>query len=193
MRKLINVFFVAAAVVFTSAAAQAQQKFAHINSPEILQQMPEVTAASNTLRTFSEGIQAQMDKMRNEAQSKYDAYVAKQKTISEANKETVGKELMEMEKELQDFDRRIQEAQTKAQQDVANKENELFGPIQKKANDAIAAIAKEKGYAYVFDLAAAPGQTPTVIYWAGGDDITAAVKAKLGLPATATTPAPKAN
>ena len=190
MRKLMNVFFVAAAIMLTSTVANAQQKFAHINSPDILQLMPEVKTATATLETFSKGIQVQIDKMRNEAQVKYDAAIAKQKTMSEANKDVIGKELQQMQNELEEMGKRIQEAQTKAQQDVANKENELFAPIQKKANDAITSVAKEKGYAYVFDLSAAPGQTPTVIYWAGGDDITAAVKAKLGLSATAT---PAAN
>lgn len=187
MRKLMNVFFVAAAVLLTSTVANAQQKFAHINSPEILDAMPEVKSAKATLENFGKGLQATIDKMRNEAQTKYDAAIAKQKTISEANKETVGKELQVMQTELEEMGKRIQDAQTKAQQDVANKENELFLPIQKKANDAITAVAKEKGYSYVFDLSAAPGQTPTIVYWAGGDDITAAVKAKLGI---SNTPAP---
>ncbi len=185
MKKLINVFLVVAVVLFTANSADAQQKFAHINSPEILQLMPEVKAATTTLQTFSQTKQDQIDKMTAEAQTKYDAAVAKQKTLSEANRETVSKELQQMDAELQDLSKRIQDARAKAEEDVANKENELFTPIQKKANDAINAVAKEKGYTYVFDLAAAPGQTPTIIYWGGGEDISDLVKAKLGIPAGA--------
>lgn len=185
MKKLINLFLVGAVMMFTASSAVAQQKFAHINSPEILQLMPEVKAATATLQSFSKTKQDQIDKMTNEAQVKYEAALAKQKTISEANKDVVGKELQQMDAELQDLSKRIQDARSKAEEEVANKENELFTPIQKKANDAIMAVAKEKGYAYVFDLAAAPGQTPTVIYWAGGEDITNLVKTKLGIALTA--------
>lgn len=186
MKKVINVFLVAAVMLVSAKNADAQQKFAHINSPAVLQLMPEVKNATTTLQNFQKTKQDQIDKMNAEAQTKYEAALAKQKTLSEANREVVSKELQDMDNELQDLSRRIQDARAKAEEEVANKENELFMPIQKKANDAISAVAKEKGYAYVFDLAVAPGQTPTVIYWAGGEDITELVKAKLGIPATAT-------
>lgn len=185
MKKLFNVLLVATVMLVSAKEADAQQKFAHINSPQILQLMPEVKTATTTLQAFQKTKQDQIDKMAGEAQTKYEAALAKQKTLSEANKDVVTKELQEMDNELQDLSKRIQDARTKAEEEVAAKENELFTPIQKKANDAINAVAKEKGFAYVFDLAAAPGQTPTIIYWAGGEDISDLVKAKLGIPPTA--------
>ncbi len=48
----------------------------------------------------------------------------------------------------------------------------------------MSAVAKEKGLAYVFDTAASQGFN-NMVYFAGGEDITAAVKTKLGIPATA--------
>jgi len=67
----------------------------------------------------------------------------------------------------------------------------LFQPIQAKVATAIAAISKEKGLAYVFDIANGQGGN-NLVFWDGGDDITAAVKTKLGITATAAkTPAPK--
>ncbi len=53
-----------------------------------------------------------------------------------------------------------------------------------KADAAIKAVSKEKGYAYVFDTA-----NPALVFFDGGEDITALVKTKLGISATAAAPA----
>ncbi|WP_431295356.1 OmpH family outer membrane protein [Pedobacter sp. P26] len=52
----------------------------------------------------------------------------------------------------------------------------------------MSAVAKEKGLAYVFDIANGQGGN-NLVFWDGGDDITAAVKSKLGITATAAKPA----
>src|SRR5690606_41470305 len=71
---------------------------------------------------------------------------------------------------------RIQQVQQVAQEELQKKNEELFAPIIQKANTAIQSVAKEKGYAYVFDIA-----NPGISYFAGGDDLTADVKTKLGI------------
>jgi outer membrane protein len=183
MRKSINAFFVAAGLLFTANIANAQQKFAHLNSAVIIEAMPEVKAARTTLEAFGKTKQADVEKMISEYQVKLKAAEDKQKSLSEANKETVGKELQAMGADLQDLQKRIEDARAKAQQEMAAKNAELFNPIQVKADAAIKAVSKEKGFAYVFDTA-----NQALVYWDGGDDITAAVKTKLGI---STTAAPK--
>ncbi|WP_406823654.1 OmpH family outer membrane protein [Pedobacter sp. KACC 23697] len=188
MRKLINVFFVAAGLMFTANMASAQQKLGHINSEEVFANLPEAKAAQTTLETLGKQKQADIDAMIKEYQTKMTAAEAKQKTLSEANKETVGKELQAAGQELQDLEKRITDARTKASQDIGTKQGELFQPIQAKVATAISAIAKEKGLAYVFDIANGQGGN-NLVFWDGGDDITAAVKSKLGISATAAKPA----
>jgi outer membrane protein len=183
MRKSINAFFVAAGLLFTANIANAQQKFAHLNSAVIIEAMPEVKAARTTLEAFGKTKQADVEKMISEYQVKLKAAEDKQKSLSEANKETVGKELQAMGADLQDLQKRIDDARAKAQQEMEAKNAELFNPIQVKADAAIKAVSKEKGFAYVFDTA-----NQALVYWDGGDDITAAVKTKLGI---STTAAPK--
>lgn len=179
MRKLINAFFLAAGLLFTANIANAQQKLAHLNSAQIIEAMPEVKTARTTLETIQKAKQADIEKMISEYQTKLKAAQDKEKTMSEANKEVVGKELQVMGGELQDLEKRITEARTKAQQELEAKNAELFNPIQVKADNAIKAVSKEKGFAYVFDTA-----NQSLVYWDGGDDITDAVKAKLGIAAT---------
>lgn len=185
MRKLINAFVVGAGLLLTANVANAQQKFAHLNSGIIIEAMPEVKTARTTLEAFQKTKQADIEKMIAEYQTKLKAAQEKEKTMSEANKEVVGKELQVLGGELQDLEKRITDARTKAQQELEAKNAELFNPIQVKADAAIKAVSKEKGFAYVFDTA-----NQALIYWEGGDDITDAVKAKLGIAKTAA-PAPK--
>lgn len=186
MRKLINVFFVAAGLVFTASVANAQQKIAHLDSETVFASMPEAKTATATLETLQKQKQAEIEKMRTEYTTKYEAAVAKNKTLSEANKETVGKELQQMGVELQDMEKRINEATQKAQQDIATKQGELLAPLNTKFQNAVKAVAKEKGIAYVFDSSAQQGAN-NLLAWEGGDDVTNAVKAKLGI--AASTPA----
>ena len=79
-------------------------------------------------------------------------------------------------KEIQDLQKRIEEFQQKAGDDFEKKRGELYDPILKKAEDAVKAVAKEKGYAYVFDTT-----QPGLVYFDGGINIMAEVKTKLGL------------
>lgn len=190
MRKLINVFFVSAGLMLLTNIANAQQKFGHLNTDEIYATMPEAKTAQAALKTFADKLQADLEKMGMEYQSKLKAAEDKQKTISEANKETVGKELQTAATELQDLNKRIQDAQEKGNTAVETKRNELFPPVGQKLSTAINAVAKEKGLAYVFDISASQGFN-NLLYFDGGEDVTNAVKTKLGITAAAATPAKK--
>lgn len=180
MRKLINGLFVAAGLFLTSQVANAQQKFGHLNSDEIFATLPEAKTVSTTIENLAKAKQAEIDKMIAEYQNKYKAAQDKERTLSEANKEQVLKELQAAQTELQDLQKRIEDARNKARTDVEAKQGELFPPLQQKVATAINSISKEKGLAYVFDTAASQGFN-NLVYFDGGEDITAAVKAKLGL------------
>jgi len=204
MRKLINVFFVAAGLVLSANMAFAQQKFGHLNTDEMYDVMPEAKTAQTALETLSKTKEDEITKMITEyqgklkaAQDKEKVAQEKQRNMSEANRETVTKELEVLTKELQqasidlqDFQRRIEDAKTKATNDIQAKQAELFPPVNKKLTTAIQAVAKEKGLAYVFDTSINQGFN-NLLYFDGGEDISAAVKAKLGIPATPASPAPK--
>lgn len=190
MRKLINVFFVAAGLMLTANVASAQQKIGHLESEAIFGSMPEAKTATTTLEALRKQKQAEIEKMQSEYATKYDAAVAKNKTLSEANKEVVGKELQAMGAELDDMKKRINDATQKAEQDMATKQGELLAPLNTKFLNAVKAVAKEKGFAYIFDVSSQQGAN-NLLAWEGGDDVTALVKAKLGISGTAAAAAPK--
>lgn len=203
MRKLINVFFVAAGLMLSANMANAQQKFGHLNSDDLYDTMPEAKAAQTTLENLSKAKEGDIQKMITEyqtklkiAQDKEKLAQEKQRNMSEANRESVtkeldvlAKELQQAGQELQDFQKRIEDAKTKATKDLQDKQAELFPPVSKKLTTAINAVAKEKGLAYVFDTSVGQGFN-NLLYFDGGEDITAAVKTKLGI-TTAPAAAPK--
>ena len=181
MKSIIKVAVVAVGLLFAGNAVNAQQKLGHINSADLLQSMPEMKTADASFQTFAKAKQTTLEKMDAERQKKITVYQEKAKTISEANKETVSKELQTLATEIQDMEKRLGDAQQKSEEELQAKRTELYQPVFKKAEDAVKVVAKEKGYAYVFDIS-----QPGVVYFDGGDDMLAAVKAKLGITAAAT-------
>jgi outer membrane protein len=190
MKKVIVAFSFAAGLFLTSNLANAQQKIGHVNSDDIFANLPEAKTAEASLDTFTKSKQGEIEKMITSYQTKLKAAQDKEKTISEANKETVIKELTAAQTELQTLGKDIEAARTKAAQDVSKKQTELFTPIQKKVSTTISAVAKEKGLAYVFDVAASQGNS-SIAYMDGGEDITPTVKSKLGATAGTAKPAAK--
>ncbi len=91
------------------------------------------------------------------------------------------------QKELEDMYANYQQLQSCAQEDIMRKREELLEPVIKKLNDSIAAVAKEKGYEYVMDSNEGGG----MIYGDPKHDLMNDVLKKLGLTTTpaVTTPA----
>jgi outer membrane protein len=79
-------------------------------------------------------------------------------------------------KELEDLESRIVRFQEDAEASVQKKQQELLAPITSKVEEAIKAVAKEKGYAYIFNMSQG-----VILYAQESDDVTPLIKTKLGL------------
>ena len=176
MKNLLKGAALALGLFATTTVANAQQKIGHVNAEEIFQLTPEFKTAQDQLKTLSEAKQKELEGMYTEFQKKETAAQEKLRNRSEANKAQIDAEVQTLGQELQQMQTRIQDVQKVAQEDIGKKQQELMAPIQTKVMNAINAVAKEKGYAYILDLAAG-----SVIYFAGGDDVSADVKAKLNI------------
>lgn len=84
-------------------------------------------------------------------------------------------QLQKYEEDFQKDQRSLAALRETAAKELEQKQEALYEPITKKAQEAINAVAKEKGYLYVFDAA-----QPTLLY-AAGPNILNDVKSKLGL------------
>jgi len=157
-------------IVFIPFLSKAQTlKFGHINSADLIQLMPETKQSDSTLRKFGESLDSQLKTMTAEYQSKLQKYQSGRDSMPDAIRSY-------KEKELEDLGMRIQDFQQTAQESIQKKKEDLYGPILKKADQAIKDVAKEKGYAYIFDTSAG-----TVLYAQESDDVMSLVKTKMGL------------
>lgn len=155
--------------LFFTTVSFAQLKLGYINSQELLREMPELNKVDTELKTFAKTYQDQLEVMDKELQKKYGEYQAQEKTMTEAMKDV-------KQKELQSLQTRMQSTQQSAEEKISKKREELYSPILKKADDAIKAVAKEKGYDYIFD-----GAGGGLLYAKDSDNILPLVKAKLGI------------
>jgi outer membrane protein len=167
MKTLLKIALVFAAAAFSFDASA--QKFGHIDTNELLMNMPERKTAETTIQGYAKQLEAQLQAMTQEWETKVQDYQAKEMTMSDAIKKT-------KVKEITDLEGRIKEFQQTAQEDLQKKENELLQPMIDKAKKAIEEIAKEGKYTYIFDTG-----TGILLHFPEGDDIMPIVKKKLGI------------
>lgn len=166
MKKILLV----AALAMISAAAFAQQKFAHVNFSELVQLMPEADQARTTMDASSKEASETYQAMADEFNTKYQQYQQKAATWTQAIRET-------KEKELTDIQQRIQEFNQTVQAELQQQQQQLMAPIYKKAQEAIEKLAKEGGFIYVIDQTSALYIDP-----AQSTDLTPAARKALNIP-----------
>src|SRR5665648_294422 len=147
MKRFISIapFIILFALAGQSLMAQSM-KFGHISSEELIQALPEFDSASVKLEKFRKELINVLELMSVELNNKSEQYNKESKNLSDIVKQT-------KENELMDINRRIQEFQTNAQQQLQDKQTELFQPVYAKVDKAIKDVGKENGFIYVFDIA----------------------------------------
>jgi len=167
MKKAFTLELLAATLFGAGNRAQAQNKIGHIALSEIILAMPEAKKADTALQQFRDALyQAAQDKSAafdDAVQKFYKDSATLTPAVKEVRRQTLQKQMQEMQGEEQ-----------RIQQELQKKQEEYSAPIQKKALDAVQAVAKENGYAYVLVKEALLVAPPS-------DDIAPLVKKKLGL------------
>ncbi|HOF20589.1 MAG TPA: OmpH family outer membrane protein [Bacteroidales bacterium] len=163
---------IAALVVLMISAGQAQNfKFGHINSDELIRTLPEFDTANAQLEKLRQELINNLEIMSVELNNKSDAYNKESKNLTELVRQT-------KEQELIDLNRRIQEFQVNAQEQLQNKQVELFQPIYARVEKVISDVGKENGFLYIFDVAKG-----SLLYFdeSKSTNVLALVKTKLGV------------
>ncbi|MDF9829359.1 OmpH family outer membrane protein [Parabacteroides sp. PF5-6] len=143
-------------------------KIAFVNTQEILMAMPELTAMNKQLEDLNLEFENELKSMNEEYTNKYQAFVQQQDSLTENIR------LRRMQ-EIQDLQQRMEQLYQVAQQTVAQKQEELFKPVQEKMMKAINDVGTENKYTYIVNAG-------TLLYT--GDtsiDATPLVKRKLGI------------
>jgi outer membrane protein len=172
MKRITGIAALIIILAFAGNNAMAQTpKFGHINSEELIQLLPEFDSASAKIEKFRQDLVNALELMSVELNNKSDSYNKESKNLTDIVKQT-------KEQELMDMNRRIQEFQNSAQQQLQDKQVELFQPVYAKVDKAIKDVGKENGFIYVFDIAKG-----ALLYFdeTKSTNLLALTKAKLGI------------
>lgn len=167
--KQFRTFLLATALcIGTVSFSQAQSKVAHINTQELIQAMPEMTAARAELEALTKTYQTELQELGTEFQTKVKQYDAEAGTKTQEENTKRAQEVQGMEQSIREF-------QGQAQQDMQKKEMDLLKPITEKAKTAILKVSRAQGFDYVLDSA----QGVTIL--ADGKNLLDDVKKELGI------------
>ena len=163
-KKLIAMLF------FMAPIALFAQKFGHMNSADIIQAMPEYAAAQTEIQNLEKQFTNELQMMETELAKKGEAY--------EKEKATLPVNIQQRrEQELQELYGRMQQYYQQSQAELQQASQEKMAMLSEKISKAIKEVGVAGGYLYIFDVASGiPYISETL-----STDVTAAVKAKLGI------------
>ena len=104
---LIKVLFITLGLTLTANTANAQQKVGSVNTEEVFASLSEVKTIGATIDNLTKSNQTEIEKLINDYQAKLKIAQDKEKTLSEANKEAVTKELIAAQTELQTLGKKV--------------------------------------------------------------------------------------
>ena len=128
---------------------QAEQKLGYIDSQVLWEALPEF-----------KDVRRKLERLKNEYEQEA---IEQQSKLKRMEEEFRKQELLMSEAHKAEMKALYEEAYTKAQEfslqklgptgELSRKNNELSAPIFEKINAALAALAKEEGYGFIFDVA----------------------------------------
>ena len=183
MKKFFTVAFIAMSFLMASNQAGAQLKIGYISSQELMSVMPETKDAQTKLDQLKTALIQNAQDKESRLNADIEKFNKDTANMSEAIKAVKRQDLQKAYQDLSGEEQRIQDQ-------LQQKQQELLAPIQKKANEAVQATAKENGYTHVFEK-------DVLIVAPSGEDILPLVAKKLNIklanaPGTAPAPTPTA-
>ena len=166
--KQVRTIILSTVMLMMGMMCQAQEeqqlsRFGYLSFSEVLSTMPAYAEAQKSLETLKATYEQELQRSESEFSKQFAEYVDGQKSFPENI-------LLKRQKELQQLMEQGIAFKEEAKRLVANAEKELMAPVNKKLKETIAAVAKQRGYAFVLntDNNACPYVNGEV-----GDDITA--------------------
>lgn len=167
--KFLPILLLPFALLFGTPSTLSAQKIGHVDYSEILSKLPDVKRADADIENTRTALGKQAENLQKKIQAKYQEAMDKATagTLTPAEEEQYTQLIQKMQEDLEKFT-------AKAEKDLATKRETLLKPILDKIENAVKAVAQEKGFGYIFDVS-------TLLYTGGGTDCTADVKGKLGV------------
>lgn len=164
-----KILLVAAMLIPMLASAQTI-KIGLVDTNEIMGKMPETAEAQKKIEEVSRKYEEEYNKLGEQMKSMVDEYQNMKEDELPAIKERKARE-------LQDFQQKLQQFEQNASQHLNTMQGELLTPIMQKMRNAIESVGREGNYSMI----QVKNPDLTLFYQAPVVDITADVKAKLGI------------
>lgn len=171
MKKLLKISILSGVCLLAVISLKAQ-KFGHLNSGNLLVQMPETKAADEKLKVFQDSMVAIGEGKAAKLEEEFNAFVVeyRQGNIPPVEAQKKQAAFQEKEAELAQFEEQVLAM-------VAERREELLAPILDRVQNAINEVGKEGGYTFIFDTSV----FNAIVFSQESSDIEPLVKAKLGL------------
>ena len=170
MKTPLKILFAAALLLVGTGVSAQNAKLGYTTDAQaVMSELPEMAEANKNLQAFAEELSKQGNALNTEFSNLYQDYNKKAATYTDAIR-------TEKENELNSMRERLEQFQEKAEQDFNEKRAELMQPVFLKLRNAIEAVAKAGGYAYIFDATGVLYINPAL-----ATDVTAEIKKELGL------------
>lgn len=160
------------AIALTLPLSVMAQKFGIVDADQIIQAMPETTAAQSQLEETSKKYETENQKLQEELNKLYTDFqtIQNDPNTPESIKERRSQEIQERYQKFEQF-------QATASQELARLRESLMTPITQKLMEAVKAVGAEGSFTFVFI------NEPNLMVYVGTDvvNVTAEVRKKLGL------------
>jgi len=144
----LNKFFTLVVIsMFIGIFANAQAKYAVINTKYILEKIPEYKEADKKLKELGDQWQVEIDGKQMALDKMYKNYEAEQFMLSEELKKKREEELFIKEKEVRD----LQKKRFGYEGDLFKERQKLVKPIQDKVYNAVQKMAVARSYDFILD------------------------------------------
>lgn len=167
MKNLIVAVVFGISIFGITETSFSQNKIGYISTEELIGLMPEAEKANTELQEYQTALQQQGTSYYKELNELDSLFAKDSATMNKATKELKRNDMIALYQKVQGW-------QQTMQQMLDQKRQELLGPIQKKAIENIKLVAKENGFAYIFEAGSLLVSPPS-------DDILPLVKKKLGI------------
>ena len=144
MKKFLSVVVLSVGLIAATNQATAQSKIGYISTEELISVMPETHKADSNLQQFRNALIQNAQDKQSALESAIEKFNKDSATMSVAVKDVKRGELQKMLQDISTEEQRIQ-------QQLQQRQQELIVPINRRAYDAIQAVAKENGYTYIFE------------------------------------------
>jgi len=171
MKKITLLIVLCFSLLLTAFSQQG--KYGYIDSEYILGNLPEYKEAQKELDRLAANWQKDIEKRFATIDSMYKKYQVEAITLPDNLKQKREETIIKAEQDAKD----LQKKRFGKDGDLFKKREELVKPIQDRVFNTIEAIAKDKNYAFVFDVA---GST-TIIYADPKFDLNDEVMKRLGI------------